>query len=72
MVPFDNKSPFVTSGIRLGTPAITTRGLVEKDIDFIVEYIDQAICLYNQKKSLKSLSIKVNQTMGAFPIFKYS
>jgi glycine hydroxymethyltransferase len=40
MVPFDDKSPFVTSGIRVGTPAITTRGLVEEDMETIVELID--------------------------------
>jgi glycine hydroxymethyltransferase len=41
MVPFDDKSPFVTSGIRVGTPAITTRGLVEEDMDAIVDLIDR-------------------------------
>jgi glycine hydroxymethyltransferase len=41
MVPFDDKSPFVTSGIRVGTPAITTRGLVEEDMETIVELIDK-------------------------------
>jgi glycine hydroxymethyltransferase len=43
MVPFDDKSPFVTSGIRVGTPAITTRGLVEEDMDAIVDLIDRVI-----------------------------
>ena len=71
MVPFDDKSPFVTSGIRIGTPAITTRGIVEKDIDLLISYIDEALSLYEQKKSYKSLSKKVMNTMKEFPIFKY-
>jgi glycine hydroxymethyltransferase len=43
MVPFDDKSPFVTSGIRIGTPAITTRGLVESDMEAVVSLIDKVI-----------------------------
>ena len=43
MVPFDTQSPFVTSGIRIGTPAVTTRGLVESDMTQIVEFIDTVI-----------------------------
>jgi glycine hydroxymethyltransferase len=43
MVPFDDKSPFVTSGIRVGTPAITTRGLMEEDMETIVDFIDRVI-----------------------------
>ena len=71
MVPFDDKSPFITSGIRIGTPAITTRGLVEKDMDLIVEYIDQAIYCFQKNKSSKELSKKINMFMKQFPIFKY-
>ena len=71
MVPFDDKSPFITSGIRVGTPAITTRGLVEKDIDLIIKYIDEALFLYKHNKSMVSLSNDVNKMMREFPIFKY-
>jgi glycine hydroxymethyltransferase len=46
MVPFDDKSPFVTSGIRIGTPAITTRGLVESDMEAVVDLIDKVIMNY--------------------------
>ena len=71
MVPFDDKSPFITSGIRIGTPAITTRGIVEKDINLLISYIDEALSLHEQKKSYKLLSKKVMNTMKKFPIFKY-
>ncbi|MBF25448.1 MAG: serine hydroxymethyltransferase [Flavobacteriales bacterium] len=71
MVPFDDKSPFITSVIRIGTAAITTRGLLEKDIESIVEYIDEALFLYKNQKSLLSLGKKVNDKMTKFPIFKY-
>ena len=70
MVPFDDKSPFITSGIRVGTAAITTRGLVEKDIDLIIKYIDEALYLYKHNKSIISLSKDVNKMMKEFPIFK--
>jgi len=71
MVPFDDQSPFITSGIRLGTAAITTRGLLESDIDIIVKYIDEALFLHKMNKSHKDLSLRVNNTMNKFPIFKY-
>lgn len=71
MVPFDNQSPFITSGIRIGTAAITTRGLVEKDMDFIIESIDAAIYLFLKNKSANQLSKKINIFMKKFPIFKY-
>jgi glycine hydroxymethyltransferase len=71
MVPFDDKSPFITSGIRVGTAAVTTRGLVEKDIDLIIKYIDEALYLYKHDKSLTSLRKDVNKMMKEFPIFKY-
>tara|TARA_A100001011_G_scaffold360564_1_gene407969 strand:- start:73 stop:1350 length:1278 start_codon:yes stop_codon:yes gene_type:complete len=71
MVPFDTYSPFITSGIRIGTPAITTRGVTENDIDLIVRYMDEAIFLHKHQKSFIDLSKKVNRTMNKFPIFKY-
>ena len=71
MVPFDDKSPFITSGIRLGTAAVTTRGMNESDMNTIATYIDEAISLYKNDKTLTSLSKKINQKMSKFPIFKY-
>ena len=71
MVPFDDQSPFVTSGIRIGSAAITTRGMTIDDMNLIVEYIDEAIFLHKSKKNIHSLSKKVNKTMSKFPIFKY-
>ena len=72
MVPFDTQSPFITSGIRIGSAAITTRGMLEQDMDRIVEYIDEAIVLFQNKKSHSDLSKNINKFMQQFPIFKYS
>lgn len=69
MVPFDDKSPFVTSGIRVGTPAITTRGLVESDMEAIVELIDEVITNYEDETKLKAIGHKVNAMMSGKPLF---
>ena len=69
MVPFDTKSPFVTSGIRVGTPAITTRGLVEDDMETIVAFIDEVICNYENGAVLESVAKRVNTMMGHRPLF---
>ncbi|HAS45143.1 MAG TPA: serine hydroxymethyltransferase [Microscillaceae bacterium] len=71
MVPFDDKSPFVTSGMRVGTPAVTTRGLVESDMAKIVDLID--IVLMNHENEAKVAEVKeeVNRWMGAFPLFTW-
>ena len=69
MVPFDDKSPFVTSGIRFGTPAITTRGLIEIDMIYIVELIDLVINNYDDDKVLNEVRSKVNELMKGKPIF---
>ena len=69
MVPFDDKSPFVTSGIRFGTPAITTRGLKEKDMEKIVELIDSVIINYNDKEMIKKIKNEVNEFMSSRPLF---
>jgi glycine hydroxymethyltransferase len=71
MVPFDDKSPFVTSGIRIGSAAITTRGLVAKDIEKVVEFIDKSIYVYQNNKSHNSLSKDISKMMNNFPIFKF-
>ena len=69
MVPFDDKSPFVTSGIRIGTPAITTRGLKEDDMDAIAELIDEVINNYEDVAVLESVAEKVNAMMKNRPLF---
>ena len=70
MVPFDDKSPFVTSGIRIGTAAVTTRGLVEKDMEKIVELIDEVITNHQDEAKLESIAEKVNEMMSGLPLFK--
>lgn len=69
MVPFDDKSPFVTSGIRVGTPAITTRGLKEADMEGIVALIDEVITNYQDDSKLKAIATKVNDLMSHRPLF---
>lgn len=69
MVPFDDKSPFVTSGIRIGTPAITSRGLKEKDCVKVVELVDAALRNKDNPKELAKLKTKVNAMMGKRPLF---
>ncbi|MDB9964806.1 serine hydroxymethyltransferase, partial [Flavobacteriaceae bacterium] len=69
MVPFDDKSPFVTSGIRVGTAAITTRGLKEKDMQQIVDFIDAAITNHDSDSKLDEIAIMVNSMMSDRPLF---
>ncbi len=69
MVPFDDKSPFVTSGIRVGTPAITTRGMVESDMEGIVALIDEVIMNYENEDILNSVGEKVHEMMSHRPLF---
>jgi glycine hydroxymethyltransferase len=69
MVPFDDKSAFVTSGIRIGSPAITTRGLKEKDCLKVVDLIDQVITKRDNVKELAKIKKKVNTMMEKFPLF---
>jgi len=71
MVPFDDKSPFVTSGIRIGTPAITTRGLVEADMPKIVELIDEVLMNKDSAEKIAGIKAKVNTLMGGRPLFAY-
>ena len=70
MVPFDDKSPFVTSGMRVGTAAITTRGLVESDMERIVDLIDQTLSNSNDMKKLFAIKQEVNEWMSTYPLFK--
>ncbi|MEZ4792105.1 MAG: serine hydroxymethyltransferase [Gelidibacter sp.] len=69
MVPFDDKSPFVTSGIRVGTPAVTTRGLKEADMETIVGLIDEVINNYKNESKLEVVGEKVNEMMSGKPLF---
>ncbi len=71
MVPFDDKSPFVTSGIRVGTAAITTRGLVEADMETIVDLMDRVIQDHTNEELLEQIADEVNEMMSERPIFVY-
>lgn len=70
MVPFDDKSPFVTSGIRIGTPAVTTRGLKEADMATIVDLIDRVITNHEDENELKAVQENVNELMQGRPLFQ--
>ena len=69
MVPFDDKSPFITSGIRVGTAAVTTRGLVEEDMINIVDYIDRAILNKDDEETLNQIASSVKEMMKDRPLF---
>jgi len=69
MVPFDDKSPFITSGIRVGTAAVTTRGLIEEDMITIVDYIDRAILNNDNDKILNEIANSVKEMMKDRPLY---
>lgn len=69
MVPFDERSPFVTSGIRIGTPAATTRGLNEADMDLIADWIDRVISQPEDTLALKAVGDEVVTKMKTYPLF---
>jgi len=69
MVPFDDKSPFITSGIRFGTAAITTRGLKEQDMSAIVDLIDEVISHHEEEEVIVKVKEKVNKLMKNLPLF---
>ncbi|HOI88058.1 MAG TPA: serine hydroxymethyltransferase [Lentimicrobium sp.] len=71
MVPFDSRSPFTTSGIRVGTPAITTRGLKEEHMGIIVDLIDEVLSNIDNETVIDSVRNKVNELMGEFPLFAW-
>ena len=71
MVPYDTRSPFVTSGIRLGASAVTTRGLTEDDMAVVADFIDQVINNFENEEILESIADKVNDFMGDRPLFKW-
>ncbi len=71
MVPFDDRSPFATSGLRIGTPAITTRGMKEEHMPIIVELIDEVITDIENEDKMKSVTKRVNEMMAEFPMFAW-
>ncbi len=71
MVPFDSRTPFTTSGVRVGTPAITTRGAKEDVIGQIVDLIDEVLMHVEDEKTIGSVRKKVNQMMSSYPLFAY-
>ncbi|MNE33224.1 Serine hydroxymethyltransferase [compost metagenome] len=70
MVPFDDKSPFVTSGFRVGTAAVTTRGMKEEHMDTIVELIDRVLMNIDNEGEIKAVKKKINTWMHDFPLYK--
>ena len=68
-VPYDDKSPFVTSGMRVGVPAITTRGMKEKDMAVIVDMIDKVLMNADDEKVVAAVKTEVNAFMKAFPLY---
>lgn len=69
MVPFDTESPFVTSGIRVGTPAITTRGMDAQDVKQVVEWMDQILMEPDNDKKISKIKNEVNDFMTRFPLY---
>lgn len=70
MVPFDDKSPFVTSGIRLGTAAVTTRGLVEADMQTVADFIDEVLMNIDNEEIIDGVADRVNEFMSSRPLFQ--
>jgi glycine hydroxymethyltransferase len=68
-VPFDDKSPFVTSGIRVGVPAVTTRGLVESDMETVVAMIDKVLMNPDDEKTIQATKAEVKEFMKKFPLY---
>jgi len=71
MVPFDSRNPFQTSGLRIGTPAITTRGVKEDKMPAIVDMIERVISDFENESLIASVKAEVNQMMTAYPLFAY-
>ena len=71
MVPFDTASPFVTSGIRIGTPALTSRGVKEGDIPSIVDFIDRVLMNPDDETVIATVKGEVNELMNSRPLFDY-
>jgi glycine hydroxymethyltransferase len=70
MVPFDDRSPFITSGMRIGTAAVTTRGLLESDMLRIVELIDKVLANIDHEEVILGVKKEINNWMLDYPLFK--
>tara|TARA_B100000579_G_scaffold70936_1_gene53895 strand:+ start:7844 stop:9115 length:1272 start_codon:yes stop_codon:yes gene_type:complete len=70
MVPFDKESPFITSGMRIGSAAITTRGMKEKEMKKVVFYIDEVLKNRNNEKRIREIKKEINKWMVDYPLFK--
>ena len=69
MVPYDDKSAFVTSGIRVGVPAVTTRGMKEEHMETIIDFLDQALMNGDDDHKLEGIAKDVNDFMKKFPLY---
>ena len=72
MVPFDDSSPFVTSGMRIGTAAVTTRGLVESDMQTIADLIDESLINKDDDQKLEEVKQRINEWMKSYPLYAES
>ena len=68
-VPFDNRSPFVTSGVRIGTPAVTSRGMKEPEMELVADMIWRALGCVGDEQALARIALEVNQLCGQFPVY---
>ncbi|MEI2747888.1 MAG: hypothetical protein V9E88_03905 [Ferruginibacter sp.] len=68
-VPFDDKSPFVTSGIRVGVPAVTTRGMKEADMETVVDFIDRVLMNIDDEATISAVKEEVKTFMKQFPLY---
>jgi glycine hydroxymethyltransferase len=69
MVPYDDKSAFITSGIRVGVPAVTTRGMKENDMETVIDYFDRALTHGDDESYLEGIAKEVNGWMKQFPLY---
>ena len=69
MVPYDDKSPFVTSGIRIGSAAITSRGMQESHCEQLVEWLDEVVSDHTNSQKIKQVKSKINKFMEDFPLY---
>ncbi|MDD3627947.1 MAG: serine hydroxymethyltransferase, partial [bacterium] len=70
-IPFDTKKPFVTSGVRIGTPAVTTRGMKEEEMKVIADFISRAIENYENEEGLQKIKNEVKEFCSRFPLYKH-
>ncbi len=68
-IPYDPQKPMITSGIRLGTPAVTTRGMKEEEMAVIAGFIDEAVNNYTNEEKLRDIAVKVEEFLAKFPLY---